>query len=344
MAEVDLAPEELDRLEDALEELELDGALERWSEDDVGPRVHARLVDFRSILAVSRQALPLEEVPSGVLDGVLAQAQQAAMVGASAAAVGPEPWWARLRRSFMVPVLALAGTAALVLWVFDPDEAAKVAEPPAPAARPAPAGGARAEEERAAYSAPAATPVEAAAAEPPPADAGPAEGEAVEAKRDMAKQEIDAKPTETATATGSEGSRGMSPLGDAPGGDAGAAKGAPAQPATKNAGPASGRWDIVSRGDRARLRGDCVAARDEYALALEDDEPRVRARAYAGLGLCDAAAGDEASADANFERARGLDDAIGGFIESQGERSAGKKSRKPTKKSKAAVDAYDPFG
>jgi hypothetical protein len=172
-----------------------------------------------------------------------------------------------------------------------------------------------------------------------PSDTAVAEGEAVEAKPDpAANEEAPAKPTDAG--------RGMSSLGDAPGGVQGGVTGAsPGQAQTKaggSAGPASGRWDIVSRGDRARLAGDCVAARDEYALALEDDEASVRARAFAGLGLCDAAAGDEASADANYERARGLDDTIGKYLDSQSERSAAKKS-KPAKKSKAQVDAFDPF-
>lgn len=356
MAEPSLGPDELDRLEDALEELELEGALDRWAADELGPQVRARLIDYRSVLAATREALPLEDVPAGVLDGVLAQAQQAAAVAPAAVASVHEPWWSRLRRSFMMPVLALAGTAALVLWVFDPDDEAFHGEAPAsaPALSKESAPAARSEVPALPQAAPAATPAVAPADadakdadhdEAVASDEPVAEGEAVEAKPDpAAKNEAPAKPTETTADAG----RGMSSLGDVPGGVQGGAGGAsPGQAQKKSsggsAGPASGRWDIVSRGDRARQAGDCVAARDEYALALEDDEASVRARAFAGLGLCDAAAGDEASADANYERARGLDDTIGSYIESQSERSATKKSRKPTKKSKAQVDAFDPF-
>lgn len=360
MAEPSLGPEELDRLEDALEELELDGALARWSEDELAPQVRARLIDYRSVLAATREALPLEDVPAGVLDGVLAQAQQAAAVAPAAVASVHEPWWSRLRRSFMVPALALAGTAALVLYVFDPADQALLGQ--APASAPAPseesASAARSEAPARHHAAPAATPTAApvdASMEDADDDADKkvlrsdepvAEGEAVEAKPDpAAKNEAPAKPTELTA--GADAGRGMSSLGDVPGGVQGGAGGASPGPAqTKaggSAGPASGRWDIVSRGDRARQAGDCVAARDEYALALEDDEASVRARAFAGLGLCDAAAGDEASADANYERARGLDDTIEKYIDSQSERSATKKSRKPPKKSKAQVDAFDPF-
>lgn len=361
MAEADLGPSELDLLEDALEELELDGALERWTEDELDPRVSARLLDYRNVLAAARQAMPLEDVPGGVLDDVLAQARRAAATPVAAAAVVSEPWWTRLRRSFMVPALALAGTAALVLWVFDPKDHATLGQSPAPAAEPAPtavraeAGESKREQERAAAAAPTVAPTEPAAAasdleadrQADPKDAMPAEESADQgafdgAKLDAAKNE--AKPTEGS-------GRGMTSLGDVPGGALGGAGGAtPSQPATQtksggSAGPASGRWDIVVRGDRARQAGDCVAAREEYALALEDDEARVRARAFAGIGLCDAVAGDEASADANYERARGLDDEIGSYLESQNQRSRGadKKSRKPAKKSKAQVDALDPF-
>jgi hypothetical protein len=238
--------------------------------------------------------------------------------------------------------------------VLDPDDHATLAEPPAstpatPAAADAPAH-AEGEAIQAAPAAPTVTPNAAATAK----DGGDeneavapnddAEQAALEAKLDAAKTETSAEPA----AAGAD--RGMTSLGDVPGEGAGAG-GAPSQPKAQtksggSAGPASGRWDIISRGDRLRQAGDCVAARDEYAVALEDDEPRVRARAFAGIGLCDAAAGDEASADANYERARVLDGEVGSFIESQSERSRGgdKKSRKPAKKSKIATDSFDPFG
>jgi hypothetical protein len=367
MADVDLGPGELDLLEDALEELELVGSLDHWSEDELDPRVRARLVDYRSVLAAARQALPLEDVPAGVLDDVLAQARQAAAAPAAAVAAAHEPWWARLRRSFMVPALALAGTAALVLWVFDPESPGTLADSPAGPAPDAkrtsvaaerPDGGER-EQAEATPVAPAAAPTAAsdAAVDAKPndeeVDGGGADKKdvAAEAKLDAAKNAEPNQPTE---------GRGMTSLGDVPGalgGAGGAAAGAtPGQPQAQtkagdqSGGSASGRWDIVVRGDRARQAGDCVAARDEYALALEDDEPRVRARAFAGIGLCDAAAGDEASADANYERARALDDAVDGFIESQNERSRGaaKQRKSKPKKSKTQPDAFDdasdPFG
>lgn len=357
LAEAELGPSELDLLEDALEELELEGALERLTQSELDPRVSSRLLDYRNVLAAAREALPLEDVPGGVLDDVLAQARQAAATPAAAVAAVSEPWWTRLRRSFMVPALALAGTAALVLWVFDPKDQATLGQSSAPAAERAPATAARAEageakreQARATPAAPTVAPAEAAAAandlEAEAQDAPPIEelsdrGALGELKRDADEDDAQAKPAD------GDG-RSMTSLGDVPSGApggvlGGTGSGSATTPTQTKAGGAAGRWDIVVRGDRARQAGDCVAARDEYALALEDDEARVRARAFAGLGLCDAVSGDEASADANYERARGLDDEIGGYIESQNERSRGaeKKSRKPAKKSKAQIDAFD---
>lgn len=357
-AEADLGPSELDLLEDALEELELDGAFERWAEGELDPRVSARLLDYRNVLAAARQALPLEDVPGGVLDDVLAQARQAAATPAATAAVVREAWWSRLRHSFMVPALALAGTAALVLWVFDPKDQATLGQSPAatPAATPTSDVTVRADEvserkQAQSTTVPMAAPTDSAAAvsdleaDALAKDAVP-NGEGAE-QGGFDEPKLDATKNEAKTAEGS--GRGLTSLGDVPGGALGGGGGAsPSQPATQtksggSAGPASGRWDIVVRGDRARQAGDCVAAREEYALALEDDEARVRARAFAGLGLCDAMAGDEASADANYERARGLDDEISSYLDSQSQRSRGadEKRRKPTKKSKAQVDAFD---
>lgn len=364
MADADLGPGELDLLEDALEELELDGALERWAEDELDPRVLARLHDYRSVLVAAREALPLEDVRAGVLDDVLAQAQQAAAAPAAGVAAAREPWWTRLRRSFVVPVLALAGTAALVLWVFDPEEQTELVDPPArpaPAAERAPEGAVQAESKReqagatATPAVPAAAPTDTATA-PGTADpaAAAADGQAatpkaLEVEQSAAEAKLDAVQKNEDPDAPDE-NRGVTSLGDAKGmlGGAAGAGGMPGQAQTKaksggkSAGPASGRWDIVVRGDRARQAGDCVAAREEYSVALEDDEPRVRARAYAGLGLCDDSIGDEASADANYERARALDDEVGSFIESQNQRSRGadKKKSKP-RKSKVQPDAFD---
>lgn len=350
MAESPLGPAELDLLEDALEDLEQPGALERWLEDDPAVAVRERLIDYQSILAASREALPLEEVPAGVLDDVLAEARRAAATPAAAMVV-QESWWTRFRRTFMVPAIALAGTAVLVLWIGKPEDQAALTDPPPPEAEtPAaakPAGkvkvqfidpeeeqgleedqralddeefGAMAREAEKAQAEPTA------ASTPTPAEPLTEESDKTD---DSLKKAEDAKP-------------GMGSLGDAPGDEqkqAGRKSGGAA-------GPASGRWDLINQGDRARQSGDCVEARDYYSVALEDDEARVRARAFAGIGLCDERAGDGPAADGNFERARELDGEVDAFIDSQQQRSrpSAKKRKKSKRKSKVSLDqAMDPF-
>ena len=54
---LDLTPADLDRLEDALEDLELSSALDDAQGDDP---VAQRLSEYREILRIGREAMPLE--------------------------------------------------------------------------------------------------------------------------------------------------------------------------------------------------------------------------------------------------------------------------------------------
>lgn len=132
MSETALTPEQLDLIEDALEDLELEGAPPLREGDDGDRRAVAEtLVAYRSILTLSREALPSEEVPAGLLDDVIAQARQSA-----AAAPAPAvrvPWYRRLGP--WGPALAFAGTAAaLVLFVRPGGEDAAQEEASGPVA------------------------------------------------------------------------------------------------------------------------------------------------------------------------------------------------------------------
>ena len=343
MAEVELSPAELDRLEDALEDLELDGSLDRWLEDESSPAVRERLADYRSVLALSRQALPIEEVPAGLLDGVIAEAHEATTAAPAAVPVPSqspsENWWSRWRRTFMVPALALAGTAALVLWIGRPDQHAHLADPPVAQTSPSRTVKLSFDEELPEDQASARGEQSKVAADPSASAPPPPPG--TEADQALADEEPEiVQPAEIPQ---------LDSLGDAPDDDKGAADdqadpvpadGKPSQ----SAGSASGRWDIVKAGDQARKAGDCLAAREEYALALEDDEAGVRARAFAGIGLCDRQAGDMPSAEANFDRARELNGDIDRFIDAQ--RRSGKRRRKSPKARKKKIqgnDMMDPF-
>lgn len=345
-------PAELDLLEDALEDLEQDGAIERWLDDEPRPDLRERLEDYRILLEASREAMPMVDVPEGLLDDVIEEARKAAATP-SLTVTSTTSWWTRLRRSVLVPALALAGTAMLVLWIGRPEDQVATVDAPVPAETPSlaeadeapPAAAAKPDD----ASAPAtATPSAQSAAAPPPADGVDADEEvgAVEAKQEPAPEpepEL-AKDLDDKAAEGSLSTFGEAPTEAQKRAGAGAGGAAPA-------GPASGRWDLISLGDRARNAGDCIAARDEYSLALEDDDPRVRARALAGIGLCNAMDGDDPAAEANFERARELDDGIDGFIESQRQRGAQRKSKRRPKKKKSSSKSnpfqgqqVDPFG
>lgn len=143
----ELSPAQLDQLEDALEDLELGGA-----GSGLDPLVESRLGEYQQVLSLCRDAMPLQDVRPGLLDGVLAEAQASAPVAATAAQSqdqdsGREPWWKRFRLSVWVPALAVAGSAALVLLLVRPaaeQESASMSGPIAQADAP-PAAAAKAE-------------------------------------------------------------------------------------------------------------------------------------------------------------------------------------------------------
>lgn len=356
MAEpVRFSPEELDRIEDALEGLE-DNALV----EDASPIVHDLLTEYRDILVASREALPMQEVPDGVLASVFAEAHAAAPL---TTAESPEPvkrpgFFERLRKSFLVPSLALAGTAALVLWISRPQDAAELMDAPNDDAI------ATAKSADAAAAAPEKT-VEAAASVDPevvegdeapartqqaPASAAPViPGAAEPAPEPKTEPEPDEKSQQT---LGGRVNGGLDDLGDAPD-EVKADKGK-----TEAGGPA---WHLIERADRSRQDGDCAAARSDYGIATEDDDPGVRARAYAGIGLCNESAGDDAGALDAFERARGTDPGVNKYINAERNPSGAyrpkprpksksrkkKSSKQPPKASKpkstAEQNAFDPF-
>lgn len=370
------SPEQLDRLEDALEDLELDAALLDGDGDDP---VVQRLADYRELLQLSRQALPLEDVPAGVLDGVLAQARQAA----STAAAAPEPerrsFWARWRLGVWVPALAFAGSAALLLVVLVPKdepgrgEAAAVARSAAdePAAKEK--AEAKAEEdgrlafgelsrqeqaegdgalrgqglaigERApepAAADPAVPPEE--AEEQPAADDEAAMPDRARRKATSTPKAVDPakpKPNKKSPA-GSSGGVGAGKGGAMPGSVPNAEPTAP----SKDVGggeddkKASDGWSEISQADADRRGGRCGLAKMRYDKARKLDDAKVRARALAGLGLCEHAAGHAAEAKKLFAQARAADAGVSGFIDRElGAMDQGKSQGKGDQ-----VDQASPF-
>jgi hypothetical protein len=107
-------------------------------------------------------------------------------------------------------------------------------------------------------------------------------------------------------------------------------------------------WDLIDRADAARKAGDCRSARADYSVATEDDNPAVRARAFAGLGFCDDAAGNSDQAEANFAKARAEDGAVAPLIDRETNKPYRSATKKPTRakrkpKSRAKSDKNDPF-
>lgn len=333
-----LSPQELDRLEDALENLEFSELLH-----DESPEVTRTLADYQQILVASRDALPLAEVRPGLLDGVLAEAR--ASVEGHVLGIGEVPtpqekpvsFWTKLRRGFLIPGLAVAGSAALILLIVKPQmgdsPVASVSQDEAAADSVSKDASAKADK--------------AMASPPPPAPSEDAPAEPlIEADEEEAAAAGEAKLEEIAVSR-------MSANKKAPGAAAGAAPAAAATPAPADPAPdekskeaekdadaekkadPSASWDDVEKGDLARSNGDCFGARNAYRRALDDGNDSVRARALAGIGLCEAKEGDDTAAGEYFDQAEELDPEVESYISTQrvdAPKPAPKSKRKPSKK------------
>ncbi|MEM7160283.1 MAG: hypothetical protein AAF799_46020 [Myxococcota bacterium] len=350
MSRAEFSPEQLDRLEDALEGLE-DELFEPAADDPVDER----LVEFREILELSREALPMEDVPSGLLDGVMAEARQAAANGAPAAAAEGS-WWSRLTGGAWLPTLAFAGSAALLLVMLWPsgaeeaeesavakntaNESAKAESAPPAAAKPAdsrladasassePSGDAfRFEQTQRGAGAAAIGGAEAPGLiaedkpEPEP-EADDAQPEAPSEEPAVAR-EPKKEPSKRAASKGKKSAGGIP--GGIPGGvPSSGSKGGgyPSAPASKpkpkpKGGKESGK-DLMSdvvEGDSLRRSGRCGLAEMRYAKARKSNDDSIRARALAGLGLCKELEGSMGPAKKLYAQARAADPSVSSFIQ-----------------------------
>lgn len=350
MAEPRLGPDELDRLEDALEGLE---ALEDLH--DPSEAVSSRLADFQFILQASRDALPLEDVRPGLLDGVLSEARMSSTDIRTPAAEPPATpsFWARMRGAWLIPGLAVAGSAALVLILVRPmaadspptETAGAVAvkedssrvqaeSAPSPAAEYE-----RAEENKDSMPAGKAVAGQAKSDSAPPPPAEPAAAATTpRTRRGLEQSDAPARPMP-------EPMPEAEPSPDLPGAaaDAGVTD---EKPAVSEKG-----WNAIEQGDSAREGGDCFSARNHYARALDDGNDSVRARAYAGMGLCKRKDGNTAAADEYFDKARELDEDAIRFADTRaedkpskpGSRRPKKKASRKRKKSMDFDESMDPF-
>lgn len=320
----DFTPEELDLLEDALEFV---GDPARRGEIEAMPApLRERADAYAAILALAREAMPEEDVAPGLLDGVLAEARRAAPEPAPREQ-GPS-WWDRLRRSFLLPGVALAGTAALLLWVARPVEdaptihdsaapAPAAPEPSRPAERAAPAeiadepadmadGSDVREDSKAAEPA-----AEAGTPEPVPGQAAPPAA---------------MKPSRSAGGMKAKKAEAEAPR-PLPGLDVSEEKRVDADKDLVR--------DRLESGDAARRKGRCDLAEADYAAVARSNGPAAeRARALAGLGLCAEASGRSADAARYIDQALALDPRVEAWLSGEG----GKSPKKASTKTKALAD------
>ena len=315
----ELTPAELDRIEDALEGLG-DGSGE--APGDRPPKLRAHLDADREVLMLSREALPMVEVPDGLLDAVLAEAR--------AAAPEPEPTreragaglWERLRRSFVLPGFALAATAALLVVILRPDRSGVDDMSEGKAEAPAAAASDRAGD----APPPAAAPT---AAAPAPTESGAKEGgEAAEAEEEATPASavtVDAPTIREEKAKDASSGGGLArpakpasmPTKKSKAAPFDDAFDAPAPAEAKKAEPIdqadkSSVRELLDKADKLRRRGRCDEASAVYRQ-LEGIGGTSEAQALVGLGLCAEFVGESNTAGSYFQRARKLA-AVDGLI------------------------------
>lgn len=336
-AAAEWSPAELDRLEDALESW-TGGDAEAVSEDSsLSPRMRERLVSYRDLMTMSRAEMAMEEVPEGLLAGVLAEAARSASptqrevkVAAASAQLG---FWERLRRSMLLPGVALAGSAALLLWMVQPGESAPELQATntaparlAPGPSPAPAAAQEPVSEGEGAK------MEAGALEEAPAAPSPA---AIMAEAEDAMK--DSPPAESKGAAGGRSKAKKSEMASAP---AEYLEGLEEVPTDAGADKDELR-DTLELADKARRKGRCSDAIKIYRSAMEMGGPRdEQAQARAGYALCLQSQGDDAKASRYFEAASKVSPSIDGWVKRErGEGSPKKAAAKPS----AKVSLDDPF-
>jgi hypothetical protein len=350
----EFSPEELDGLEDGLEHLEGDTDLDAL---DLPDTVRARLEEYGAIMELTREAFPEETPDESVLRAVMAEATAAT---AEVASPPETPFWQRWRKS-IVPVLALAGTTAAVLWIVSPESGSEPALPEIAAAE-------RSEDAKDTKDAKEA----AAPGDPRPASATLASerSEEPDVAEDAVAEEATpskaAEPSEEALADpsaeqiqGDAPNKKKSKSSKAKGGGAGMPA-APIPEPEPAAAPAptdkDSLWELVSSANKKRLAGSCGSAIALYRQVVNGGEDALaRARAHAGIGLCLEYQGRAGEAKAAFTKARATSAGIDAWIQDQRNRmpeaakatqtkeageipSASSKKSKPQAKKRAMPD------
>lgn len=304
----DFDPRQLDQLEDALDSLEEIDDLESL---ELSPALRERLAEYQDVLALCREAFPVEEPRAELLADVLAEAHAVSRRPQPRDAEGNRwrQFWARWR-GVLVPGVALAGTAAAVLLLLDPqnqelsrraelsDKPERVEEIDTTPSEPA--NMARSEEEQDLdepksngddANAPSVIPDE-------PVDLIGLSGAPAELSASASKKSKPRPSKDIAAATKPEP--------------------APASPPSSPSLNKDDTWTALERANGERRKGDCDRARSRYdqIIAASTDTLAV-ARAKAGIGLCLEQDRRTTEADQWFEQARSDSAGIDAWIEKQ---------------------------
>ncbi len=339
-------PRPHDALEDALEHLDLDSRPGRVDSDfsgPAGPRLDSeadlaslglapelleRLAEYRQVLALTRDAFPLEDPAEGLLDGVLAEAREVARNTPVARLEQPGGWrraWDRWR-SNVIPVATLAGAAALVLWIAKPGDdpsrpqLARI-DDPAPAlddaTLKAKADSAASQAVEAAGSA---SEADLEPAPPTPTSDAPPPVEAPPGKAAGKRKQADGIGDASSAGAGSGSAPSVAPN--------------PIEPLSKD-----DAWTDLERADAARRRGDCDQARTLYeTVVAASTQSATVARAKAGIGLCFEQDGKSTKANEWFDDARTSNPGVDAWIRGQRDAQPLPGEKKKSKANSAEFD------
>lgn len=348
-AAVDFTPSQLDAIEDALEDLEVHDDLQALGLD---AQSTARLAEYQSILAMTREAFDDQEPAPALLTGVLAEARQSASIAQTGAHLAKpsestvdDPGRGR-RRFAWLPWLALTASAAAVLLIIKPGR-----EPAASTETLADASDAKRRDAGA----------EAMAADRPVAERpNPAEASAAtvaaqasdDGDEDPAPELTEEQSTEPADEPDPKTPEPASKSKTSSAPSQAATKSKPGTPSTAGPTPEEATavvpdkdtaWSRLTRAHSLRRRGECQSARSIYGALLAPELPAtLRAQAQAGIGLCREYEGNDAAAQADFSKARDALRDIDGWVEAERDemQAVGKAPKKKRAKRPAAADAF----
>ncbi len=309
----DFDPRELDLLEDALEGLE---DIDELASLELAPALTERLAEYQDVLALCREAFPIEAPREELLADVIAEAH-----AVSRRPKRHEPDGGRARRFWerwrgtLIPGVALAGTAAAVLLLLEPGPQDQPSATLLIDTNTNQNNDAKAEPK---------LPSEPSIDEGEPADEDPEQPDDAGEQLDDADADADAEQPEPPEPLGKSSpvKKRRSNKASAP---AQAPEPAP-EPMSKD-----DTWLTLERGDASRRKGDCDRARARYeqVIAAGSDTSAV-ARAKAGIGLCHEQDRRNGEADGWFDQARADDPGIGSWIKEERDRQPlpGEKKKK----------------